>query len=56
MEAVLDLPTAQRTHGVVVAVHHVQRHLGQVAAQSRAVNELGDSMKTFASQRLALPQ
>jgi tetratricopeptide (TPR) repeat protein len=56
MDDVLTLPVAQRTHGVVVAVQHVERHLTQVTAESRVVNELGDSMRTFASQRLALNQ
>ncbi|MET7989694.1 hypothetical protein ABZU76_02180 [Amycolatopsis sp. NPDC005232] len=56
MHAVLQLPTAQRTHGVVVAVQHVQRHLAQVSTESRIMNELGDSMQTFTSQRLALTQ
>ncbi|RJQ76724.1 helix-turn-helix domain-containing protein [Amycolatopsis panacis] len=56
MEAVMELPTAQRTHGVIVAVQHVQRHLGQVTGETRVVDELSDSMTTFAAQRLALPQ
>ncbi|MBE1574514.1 helix-turn-helix domain-containing protein [Amycolatopsis roodepoortensis] len=56
MTEVLELPTGQRTHGVVTAVGHVQRSLAAIEAEGRALNELGDSMRAFTSQRLALPQ
>lgn len=56
MTGVLALPVAQRTHGVVTAVEHVESRLASVAAEGRAIDELGDSMRSFASQRLALPQ
>ncbi|UUV33568.1 helix-turn-helix transcriptional regulator [Amycolatopsis roodepoortensis] len=56
MSAVLELPIGQRTHGVVTAVGYVQRRLATVEAEGRTLNELGDSMRAFSSQRLALPQ
>ncbi len=56
MVGVLVLPIAQRTHGVVTAVEHVENRLAALDADGRAVDELGDSMRSFASQRLALPQ
>ena len=56
MTEVLALPVAQRTHGVVTAVEHVENRLAGRGADGRAVDELGDSMRSFASQRLALTQ
>lgn len=56
MTGVLELPIGQRTHGVVTAVGNVQRCLVTVEAEGRTLNELGDSMRAFTSQRLALPQ
>lgn len=56
LAAVLSLPVAQRTHGVVVAVQHVERHLAGVAAEDRVIKSLENSMGAFTSQRLALTQ
>ncbi len=56
MEQVLDLPVGQRTHGVAVAVEHVQRQLADSDTESRSVRELADAMHAFTTQRLALPR
>ncbi|OAP20540.1 hypothetical protein A4R44_08700 [Amycolatopsis sp. M39] len=56
LQEVVALPIGRRTHGVVTAVQHVERHLGLVAAESRAANELEDLMNHFTAERLALPQ
>jgi hypothetical protein len=56
MDGVLTLPVAKRTHGVVVAVQHVERHLAGVTANDRVIGELEESMNAFASQRLAINQ
>ena len=56
LSEVVALPIARRTHGVVTAAQHVERHLGQATVESRAANELGDMMSHFTAERLALPQ
>jgi hypothetical protein len=54
MDDVLALPIGQRTHGVVAAVQHVERHLAGVTAEGRVIDEIEQSINTFTSQRLAL--
>lgn len=56
MEHVLALPVGQRTHGVAVAVEHVQHQLADSDTEARPVRELADAMHAFTTQRLALPR
>ncbi|MEV6907606.1 hypothetical protein [Amycolatopsis sp. NPDC051071] len=56
MAEVLELPASQRTHGIVTAVEDVQGVLSRVAIEARPISELGDSMRVFSSERLALPK
>ena len=50
---VLDLPPAQRIHGIVASVEHVQRALSRAEA-GQAGNELADRMHAFATDRLVI--
>ncbi|WP_410648192.1 hypothetical protein [Amycolatopsis sp. cmx-4-54] len=56
MAGVLDLPTSQRTHGIVTAVGHVQEALTSLVIDAKPVYELGDSIRAFASEPLAITQ
>jgi tetratricopeptide (TPR) repeat protein len=50
---VLDLPAAQRIHGIVASVDHVHRTLARVDG-GQAGSELGDRMRAFATDRLVI--
>jgi hypothetical protein len=52
---VLDLPPAQRIHGIVISVDRVNAALRQVEHPGRTAAYLLDTMQAFASDRLALP-
>lgn len=52
---VLDLPPAQRIHGIVTSVDHVNTALQQIERPGRTATELLDAIQAFSSERLALP-
>ncbi|WP_410597226.1 hypothetical protein [Amycolatopsis sp. lyj-23] len=56
MAEVLELPPPQRTHGIIAAVEYVEEVLDNVSVDTKSIRELGDSMRAFSSQPLALPK
>lgn len=52
---VLDLPPAQRIHGIVTSVDHVNTALRQIEQPGRSATDLLDAIQAFSSERLALP-
>jgi hypothetical protein len=52
---VLDLPPAQRIHGIVTSVEHVNTALRQIEQPSRSATDLMDAIQAFSFERLALP-
>ncbi|MDQ2708867.1 MAG: hypothetical protein M3Z25_15060 [Actinomycetota bacterium] len=52
----LDLPTPQRIHGVVSSVEYVHQVLIGVENHAREASELGEALREFGTNRLALPQ
>lgn len=55
MAPVLDLPPAQRIHGVVVSVNHVDTALREINQPNRTSSDLVEALHTFSSHRLTLP-
>jgi hypothetical protein len=55
MKPVLELPPAQRIHGVVVSVDHVHAALREIDQSSRTTTELVEALQAFSSRRLTLP-
>lgn len=55
MAPVLELPPAQRIHGIMTSVEHVDTALRALNQPERSAADLMDSIQTFSSQRLALP-
>jgi hypothetical protein len=53
---VLELPPAQRIHGIVTSVEHVHTALARIESPGRQALELADALHTFATERLALPR
>jgi tetratricopeptide (TPR) repeat protein len=52
---VLDLPPAQRIHGIVTSVDHVNTALRQIGQPGRTATDLLDAIQAFSCERLALP-
>jgi hypothetical protein len=52
---VLDLPPAQRIHGIVTSVDHVNVALRQIEQPGRTATDLLDAMQAFTSDPLTLP-
>jgi hypothetical protein len=52
---VLDLPPAQRIHGIVTSAEHVQRALLQVETPSPAIADMRGALENFTATRLSLP-
>jgi hypothetical protein len=53
---VLELPVAQRIHGVVTSVEHVRTALRSVENLGREVIELAGAIEGWTAERLTLPQ
>jgi len=53
---VLDLPVAQRIHGIVTSVEHVRTALRSVQNPGREVTELAGAIEGWTAQRLTRPQ
>ena len=53
---VLELPPAQRIHGIVTSVEHVRTALRAIKDPGRDVIELQGAIEGFTSERLALPR
>ncbi|HWR46549.1 MAG TPA: hypothetical protein VN327_02855 [Pseudonocardiaceae bacterium] len=53
---VLELPVAQRIHGVVTSVEHVRAALRSVQNPGREVTELAGAIEGWTAERLTLPQ
>ncbi|MGH3870159.1 MAG: hypothetical protein ACRDSR_01370 [Pseudonocardiaceae bacterium] len=53
---VLDLPVAQRIHGIVTSVEHVRTALRSVENPGREVTELAGAIEGWTAQRLTPPQ
>jgi hypothetical protein len=53
---VLELPVAQRIHGVVTSVEHVHTALRSVENPGREVIELAGAIEGWTAERLTLPQ
>lgn len=54
MTPVLELPPAQRIHGIVVSVERVQRQLASIESGGRRATDLAEATQSFTAQRLAL--
>ncbi len=52
---VLDLPPAQRIHGIVTSAEHVQRALLQAEKPGPAMADLRGALENFTATRLSLP-
>jgi hypothetical protein len=52
---VLQLPSAQRIHGIVTSVDHVRRTLQGIEQASPVVVDLRGAIENFTTERLALP-
>ncbi|MGB6160987.1 MAG: hypothetical protein WBF75_00105 [Pseudonocardiaceae bacterium] len=53
---VLELPVAQRVHGIVISVEHVHTALRSVENPGREVTELAGAIEGWTADRLTLPQ
>jgi len=53
---VLELPPAQRIHGVVIAVENVHRALVDLGSEARAAADLAGALHSFGAERLVMPR
>ena len=53
---VLQLPAAQRIHGIVTSVEHVRTALRSIDNPGREVTDLASAIEGWTAQRLTPPQ